>query len=77
MSMEIFEVIKNRRSIRAYKKKELPLGTVEKLIDAARWAPSAGNVQPWAFVVAASTDMKQALSFWLPMARETLRQLLS
>jgi len=60
--MEIFEAIKNRRSIRAYKKKELPLGTVEKLIDAARWAPSAGNVQPWAFVVAASIDMKRALS---------------
>jgi nitroreductase len=62
MSMEIFEAITNRRSVRAYKKRQLPLGTIEKLLDAARWAPSAGNVQPWAFVVAASTDMKRALS---------------
>jgi nitroreductase len=62
MSMEIFEAIKNRRCIRAFKKKELPPGTIEKLIDAARWAPSAGNVQPWEFVVAVSEDMKRALS---------------
>jgi nitroreductase len=62
MSMEIFEAIKNRRCIRAFTKRELPPGTIEKLLDAARWAPSAGNVQPWEFVVAASADMKQALS---------------
>jgi nitroreductase len=62
MSMEIFEAIKNRRCIRAFKKKELPPGTIEKLLDAARWAPSAGNVQPWEFVVAVSEDMKRALS---------------
>ncbi|MGA2682571.1 MAG: nitroreductase family protein [Candidatus Bathyarchaeia archaeon] len=62
MSMEIFEAIKNRRCIRAFKKKELPPGTMEKLLDAARWAPSAGNVQPWEFVVAVSEDMKRALS---------------
>ena len=60
--MEIFETIKNRRSIRAYKKQDLPRGTVEKLLDAARWAPSAGNVQPWEFVVTASSDLKRSLS---------------
>ncbi len=59
--MELFEVIRNRRSIRAYKKQSLPPGTVEKLLDAARWAPSAGNIQPWAFVVATSLDVKHDL----------------
>ena len=62
MTVELFEVIKNRRSIRAYKKQDLPEGIVEKLIEAARSAPSAGNVQPWAFVVASSHDMKLSLS---------------
>ncbi len=62
MSMELFEVIRNRRSIRAYKKQDVPEGTVEKLLDAARWAPSAGNIQPWAFVVATSLDVKRNLS---------------
>ena len=60
--MEVFEAIKNRRSIRAYKKQELPPGSVEKLLEAARWAPSAGNVQPWAFVVVSSSQAKRNLS---------------
>jgi nitroreductase len=60
--MELFEAIKNRRSIRAYKKQDLPPETIDQLIDAARLAPSAGNVQPWAFVVASKPKTKQALS---------------
>jgi nitroreductase len=50
--MELLEAINQRRSIRTYKKQALPQGTVEKLLDVARLAPSAGNVQPWEFVVA-------------------------
>ena len=60
--MDLLEVIKKRRSIRAYKKQDLPQGAIEKLIEAARWAPSAGNVQPWEFVVASSQKIKQELS---------------
>ena len=60
--MDLSEAILNRRSIRTYKKQDLPEGTVEKLIEAARWAPSAGNVQPWEFVVASTQKIKQALS---------------
>ena len=60
--MDLLEAVKSRRSIRAYKKQDLPEGTVEQLLEAATQAPSAGNVQPWAFVVAASADMKKALS---------------
>ncbi|MGA2385853.1 MAG: nitroreductase family protein [Candidatus Bathyarchaeia archaeon] len=60
--MDLLEIIRNRRSIRAYKSEDLPEGTVEKLLEAARWAPSAGNVQPWAFVVAATHNMKLNLS---------------
>jgi len=61
--MDVLEVIKNRRSIRTYKKQDLPPNTVKSLLEAARWAPSAGNVQPWAFVVASSKEKKQSLSF--------------
>ncbi len=60
--MELSEAIKNRRSIRTYKKQPLPDRAVEQLIDAARMAPSAGNVQPWAFVVATADKTKKALS---------------
>jgi nitroreductase len=60
--MDLLEIIKNRRSIRSYKKRDLPQETIDMLLEAARWAPSAGNVQPWAFVVASSQKMKQNLS---------------
>lgn len=35
---------------------EVPLADVELLLEAARWAPSAGNSQPWAFVVGRRGD---------------------
>ena len=60
--MDLLEIIKNRRSIRVFKKQDVPQDIIEKLLEAARWAPSAGNVQPWAFVVAISQKMKQNLS---------------
>jgi nitroreductase len=59
--MAFLEVIRNRRSIRSYKKQELPKETIDVLLEAARWAPSAGNIQPWEFVVAASQTIKQRL----------------
>ena len=60
--MDLLEIIKNRRSIRVFKKQDVPQDIIEKLLEAARWAPSAGNVQPWAFVVVSSQKMKQSLS---------------
>jgi len=60
--MDILETIKNRRSIRTYKRQDLAQQTLDKLLEAARWAPSAGNVQPWAFVIVTSQKIKQGIS---------------
>lgn len=60
--MEVFEAIKGRRSIRAFKAADVPAETVEKLIDAARWAPSAGNIQPWEFIVVRNREIKRKLA---------------
>jgi nitroreductase len=60
--VDISEAVKNRRSIRTYKKQALPQETINQLIDAARLAPSAGNGQPWAFVVAEKQETKRLLS---------------
>ena len=60
--MDLWEAIKNRRSIRTYRKQALPQETLSQLIDAARLAPSAGNGQPWAFVVAEKQETKQLIS---------------
>ncbi|MGQ9624397.1 MAG: nitroreductase family protein [Candidatus Bathycorpusculaceae bacterium] len=49
--MDVFEAIKGRRSIRKYKTEPVDKELVKKLLDAARWAPSGGNIQPWLFIV--------------------------
>lgn len=60
--MELFEAIDLRRSVRAYKRDDVSDEDVRKLIDAARRAPSAGNIQPWEFVVVRNIDIKRRLA---------------
>ncbi|NIR87495.1 nitroreductase family protein [Candidatus Bathyarchaeota archaeon] len=60
--MEVFEAIKTRRSIRAFTNEEVSEEEVRKLIDAARQAPSAGNIQPWEFVVVRDPQRKRRLA---------------
>jgi len=49
--LEVLEAIKGRRSIRKYKPQTVPDDLVEKILEAGRWAPSGGNLQPWKFIV--------------------------
>lgn len=60
--MDVLEAIKGRRSIRAFKSEDVPPEIVEKLIDAARWAPSAGNIQPWEFIIVRNPEIKRNLA---------------
>ncbi|MBI9077400.1 MAG: nitroreductase family protein [Desulfatibacillum sp.] len=48
---ETERVIYRRRSVRLYKKKRVPRETIARVIEAGRFAPSAGNNQPWKFIV--------------------------
>jgi nitroreductase len=45
------EVILKRRSVRNYKKEQVPEFMIKRILEAGRFAPSAGNSQPWKFVV--------------------------
>ncbi|QJB55767.1 nitroreductase family protein [Pseudodesulfovibrio sp. zrk46] len=49
--MELMEAIRTRRSIRKYEDKPIPDEMVREILDAAMMAPSAGNAQPWRFLV--------------------------
>ena len=60
--MDVFEAIRTRRSIRAFTEEEVSEETIEKILDAARWAPSAGNIQPWIFVVVKRMEIKRRLA---------------
>jgi nitroreductase len=56
--MDIFEAIQNRRSIRQYKSDPLDDATVQKVLEAAHWAPSWGNMQCWRFIVVRDINTK-------------------
>ncbi len=59
--MALMETVKGRRSIRKYSPEEVPMEVVEELLEAARWAPSAGNRQPWHFYVVTEEPQRRAL----------------
>jgi coenzyme F420-0:L-glutamate ligase/coenzyme F420-1:gamma-L-glutamate ligase len=48
---DLFAIIQSRRSIRRYQDRPVPEDTLRRLLEAARWAPSAHNRQPWRFAV--------------------------
>ena len=60
--MEIIEMIKSRRSIRKYKAAPVEDEKLNKVLEAARWAPSAGNRQPWEFVVVKDPSIRRRIA---------------
>jgi len=60
--MALLDAIMTRRSIRKYKAKAAPKQTLEKILEAARRAPSADNKQPWHFIVLTDPKIKEKLS---------------
>ncbi len=60
--MDVFEAIEQRRSIRAYTDKPVPRETIEKILEAARLAPSAVNYEPWHFIAVTDPAKRKALS---------------
>jgi nitroreductase len=59
---QLLELVKNRRSIRKFKPDAIPDEYVQKIIEAARWAPSGFNQQPWEFVVIKKPEFKAKIS---------------
>jgi nitroreductase len=60
--MGILDTIKDRRSIRTYKSEHIPQEKLEKLLEAARLAPSAANRQNWKFIVVENEQVKKQLA---------------
>jgi nitroreductase len=52
----LHELIRNRWSPRAFADKTVPPEVLRSLFEAARWAPSSNNEQPWAYLVATKDD---------------------
>jgi len=60
--MDAIEALKTRRSVRAYRTDPIPREVLEDLIDCARLAPTAINIQPWEFIVVTKPDRLRALA---------------
>lgn len=66
--MDVYEAIRRRQSIRRYKPDPVPDDVLNRMLDAMRLAPSAGNQQPWRFIVVKDPAIRQQL------AEATVRQ---
>jgi len=48
---EFLDILTSRKSIRRYKTDPVPDEMIDKILEAARWAPTGENYQPWRFIV--------------------------
>lgn len=60
--MDVLKAIETRRSVRKYKPVPVPDGDLKKILEAGRLAPSAGNRQPWGFIVVRDADRRKKLA---------------
>ena len=67
--MDVLEAIHTRRSIRQYKDEPLSAEQIETLLRAAMAAPSAGNAQPWHFLVIEDQATRDRLAAVHPYAK--------
>lgn len=70
----LLSLIRERRSIRRFRDDPLPEGTLERLLEAARWAPSASNRQPYRFVAIEKPESRTRMA---EMVGEALREKLA
>ncbi len=59
--MDVFTAIKERRSCRSFLPQPVEEDMVQKILEAAAWAPSPLNAQPWEFIVITNTAVKEKI----------------
>ena len=60
--MNIHEIIKSRKSVRAFSDKEIPEDIIHRILESARLAPSAKNRQEWRFIIVSDKKNKELIS---------------
>jgi nitroreductase len=59
---DFLDLVKKRRSIRSFRTDPVPDEYVNKIIEAARYAPSGANSQPWEFIVVKDQEIKDRIA---------------
>jgi nitroreductase len=54
----LLDLMRSRRSVRRYTPEPVPDEMLQQILEAGRWAPSANNQQPWAFIVLQDDEMR-------------------
>jgi 5,6-dimethylbenzimidazole synthase len=74
----LLQLVKQRRSTRQFKSDPVPDEYIRKIVETARWAPSAFHTQPWEFVVVKNQDVKnkivKALERYGPPIKDPLKK---
>lgn len=70
----LLRVIKSRRSIRRYDSRSVPQEDLIRILEAARWAPSGANIQPWAFIIVQEPERRRAIADLLIEEGQYLRE---
>jgi nitroreductase len=60
--MDIYEAIITRKSVRAFKSDDIPDDVLTRVLDAARYAPSANNFQEWRFVAVHNPETRKKIA---------------
>jgi nitroreductase len=60
--MDIYELIRTRKSVRSYQNRSVEQEKLDRLMEAARMAPSASNRQEWRFVVVTDPEQREKLA---------------
>lgn len=71
---DFLDLVKHRRSFRRFKPDPVPKEIVEKVLNAARHPPSAGNSQPWEFVVVQDPATKRNITESITSGYKKLRE---
>jgi coenzyme F420-0:L-glutamate ligase/coenzyme F420-1:gamma-L-glutamate ligase len=58
----LLETVRGRRSVRRYVERPVPEAAVERMLEAARWAPSPHGTQPWRFAVIRQPGTRERLA---------------
>ncbi len=62
LKMDVFECMKSRRSVRKFLEVPVEWDKIGKILDAASFAPSAGNLQTWKFIIVRDADKRHKIA---------------
>jgi len=60
--MDLYDAIRSRRSVRAFEDREVPRECLDRILEAARQAPSANNAMPWHFIVVTDPAVRKSIA---------------